>query len=94
MASNSASRSGSTDRRFPFASSRQSASSGSSRSSSRETKGSARTGATVTQSQRGSSGLLAASKYLLFGSNCVGSGSAVLTILQMPATPGGFAFEW
>ena len=57
IASNSSSVNGSTDSRLPFASRRHSASSGSVRSSSSETNGSARTGATVTQSQRGSSGL-------------------------------------
>ncbi len=61
IVSNSASVNGSTESRLPFASRRQFASSGSVRSSSSETKGSARTGATVTQSQRGSSGLLAGS---------------------------------
>ena len=59
MASNSASVSGSDRQPVPFASRRHSASSGSARSSSSDTNGSARTGATVTQSQRGSSGLLA-----------------------------------
>ena len=61
IVSNSASVSGSTERRLPLASRRHSASSGIVRSSSSETNGSARTGATVTQSQRGSSGLLAGS---------------------------------
>ena len=48
----------------------------------------------MTQSHRGSSGEDFGSKYFDFGSNWVGSGSAPFTILQIPATPGGVAFEW
>ena len=90
-----ASASGITDRRLPRASRRDDASSGIARSSSRETKRSLRTGATVTQSQRGSAGSRRRVVVLARpGRTGWGRARRCRRSWRCPAAPGGLALEW